>query len=69
MGAFTDAKTARAGHIELAHNGTLFLDEIATLGLALQSKLLRVLEDHAVTRIGGAKARKIDFRLFASSQR
>lgn len=66
-GAFTDAKTERAGHIELAHNGTLFLDEIATLGLALQSKLLRVLEDHAVTRIGGSKARKIDFRLLAAT--
>jgi DNA-binding NtrC family response regulator len=67
MGAFTDAKTARAGHIELAHTGTLFLDEIATLGLALQSKLLRVLEDRAVTRIGGGKARKIDFRLLAAT--
>ena len=52
-GAFTDAKAARAGHIELAHTGTLFLDEIATLGLALQAKLLRVLQDRAVTRIGG----------------
>ena len=66
-GAFTDAKTARAGHIELAHNGTLFLDEIATLGLALQAKLLRVLEDHAVMRIGGTKAKKIDFRLLAAT--
>jgi DNA-binding NtrC family response regulator len=67
MGAFTDAKTARVGHIELAHTGTLFLDEIATLGLGLQSKLLRVLEDRAVTRIGGGKARKIDFRLLAAT--
>jgi DNA-binding NtrC family response regulator len=58
-GAFTDARTARAGHIELAHTGTLLLDEIATLGLALQSKLLRVLEDRAVTRIGGQSAKKI----------
>lgn len=66
-GAFTDAKEARAGHIELAHTGTLFLDEIATLGLALQSKLLRVLEDRAVTRIGGKTARKIDFRLVAAT--
>jgi DNA-binding NtrC family response regulator len=66
-GAFTDAKEARAGHIELAHTGTLFLDEIATLGLALQSKLLRVLEDRAVTRIGGKTARKIDFRLIAAT--
>jgi len=66
-GAFTDARSARAGHIELAHTGTLLLDEIATLGLALQSKLLRVLEDRAVTRIGGQHARKIDFRLIAAT--
>ena len=66
-GAFTDAKEARPGHIELAHTGTLFLDEIATLGLALQSKLLRVLEDRAVTRIGGKTAKKIDFRLVAAT--
>jgi len=66
-GAFTDARTARPGHIELAHTGTLFLDEIATLGLALQSKLLRVLEDRAVTRIGGHAAKKIDFRLITAT--
>jgi DNA-binding NtrC family response regulator len=66
-GAFTDARSARAGHIELAHMGTLLLDEIATLSLALQSKLLRVLEDRAVTRIGGQTAKKIDFRLIAAT--
>jgi DNA-binding NtrC family response regulator len=66
-GAFTDAKTARAGHIELAHTGTLFLDEITSLGLALQSKLLRVLEDRVVTRIGGKVAKKIDFRLVTAT--
>ncbi len=66
-GAFTDARSARAGHIELAHTGTLLLDEIATLGLALQAKLLRVLEDRAVTRIGGQNAKKIDFRLIAAT--
>ena len=66
-GAFTDARTSRAGHIEQAHTGTLFLDEIATLGLALQAKLLRVLEDRAVTRIGGNLARKIDFRLITAT--
>ena len=66
-GAFTDARTARAGHIELAHTGTLFLDEIASLGLALQSKLLRVLEDRVVTRIGGKVAKKIDFRLVTAT--
>src|ERR1700692_321350 len=66
-GAFTDARASRAGHIELANTGTLLLDEIATLGLALQSKLLRVLEDRVVTRIGGQTARKIDFRLIAAT--
>jgi DNA-binding NtrC family response regulator len=66
-GAFTDAKTARPGHIELAHTGTLFLDELATLGLALQSKLLRVLEARMVTRIGGKVGKKIDFRLVAAT--
>jgi DNA-binding NtrC family response regulator len=66
-GAFTDAQTARPGHIELAHSGTLFLDEIATLGLALQSKLLRVLEDRVVTRIGGKTPKKIDFRLITAT--
>jgi DNA-binding NtrC family response regulator len=66
-GAFTDAKATRPGHIEMAHTGTLFLDEIATLGLGLQSKLLRVLEDRAVTRIGGHIPRKIDFRLITAT--
>jgi two-component system response regulator PilR (NtrC family) len=66
-GAFTDAQTARPGHIELAHTGTLFMDEIATLGLALQSKLLRVLEDRVVTRIGGKTPKKIDFRLITAT--
>jgi len=66
-GAFTDAKEARAGHIELAHGGTLFLDEIGTLPLPLQSKLLRVIEDRAVRRIGGKAARKIDFRLITAT--
>lgn len=66
-GAFTDARTSRTGHIELADTGTLFLDEIATLGLALQSKLLRVLEDRAVTRIGGKTPKKIDFRLITAT--
>jgi DNA-binding NtrC family response regulator len=66
-GAFTDARESRPGHIELAHTGTLFLDEIATLTLPLQSKLLRVLEDRAVTRIGGKNPKKIDFRLITAT--
>jgi DNA-binding NtrC family response regulator len=66
-GAFTDARATRVGHIELAHTGTLFLDEIATLGLGLQSKLLRVLEERAVTRIGGKTPKSIDFRLITAT--
>jgi len=66
-GAFTDAHEARPGHIELAHTGTLFLDEIGTLPLALQAKLLRVLENQAVQRIGGKTAKKIDFRLITAT--
>lgn len=66
-GAFTGAHAARAGHIELAHTGTLFLDEIATLSLDLQTKLLRVLQDRAVQRIGSKTAKKIDFRLITAT--
>ena len=66
-GAFTGAHQAHAGHIEMSHGGTLFLDEIGTLGLALQSKLLRVLEQHSVQRLGGQLLRKIDFRLITAT--
>jgi DNA-binding NtrC family response regulator len=66
-GAFTGATESRPGHIEMADGGTLFLDEIATLTLALQTKLLRVLEDHHVQRLGGRAIRKIDFRLICAT--
>jgi len=66
-GAFTDAHEARAGRIEQADKGTLFLDEIGTLPLNLQAKLLRVLEDRAVQRLGGKTSRKIDFRLITAT--
>ncbi|MGH9546447.1 MAG: sigma 54-interacting transcriptional regulator [Terriglobales bacterium] len=66
-GAFTDAHESRAGHIESANGGTLFLDEIGTLGLALQSKLLRVLEQHIIQRIGSRSSKRIDFRLIAAT--
>jgi DNA-binding NtrC family response regulator len=66
-GAFTGATEARPGQIELADGGTLFLDEIATLTLPLQTKLLRVLEDHMVQRLGGRTLRKIDFRLICAT--
>jgi DNA-binding NtrC family response regulator len=66
-GAFTGAHASRPGQIELADGGTLFLDEIGALGLSLQSKLLRVLQDRAVQRLGGSNAKKIDFRLICAT--
>lgn len=66
-GAYTGAVDSKPGHIELADGGTLFLDEIATLTMPLQTKLLRVLEDHKVQRLGGHQSRKIDFRLICAT--
>jgi DNA-binding NtrC family response regulator len=66
-GAFTGADSARAGLIESAQNGTLFLDEITTLNPGLQSKLLRVLQERTVQRLGGRASKKIDFRLICAS--
>ena len=66
-GAFTGADTAKPGLIELAQGGTLFLDEITTLPPGLQSKLLRVLQDRSVQRLGGRSAKKIDFRLITAT--
>ena len=66
-GAYTGAVDTRPGHIELADGGTLFLDEIATLTMPLQTKLLRVLEDHKVQRLGSRQSRKIDFRLICAT--
>lgn len=66
-GAFTGADSAKPGLIELAHSGTLFLDEITTLHHSLQSKLLRVLQERSVQRLGGRSAKKIDFRLISAT--
>ena len=66
-GSFTGAHESRPGQIELAHGGTVFLDEIGTLDLALQSKLLRVLELRVVQRIGAKAPKKIDFRLITAT--
>ncbi len=66
-GAFTGADAARAGLIESAQNGTLFLDEITTLNPGLQSKLLRVLQERTVQRVGGRASKKIDFRLICAT--
>jgi DNA-binding NtrC family response regulator len=66
-GAFTDAKVDRVGRFELADGGTLFLDEIANVSLALQSKLLRVLETGEFERVGSSKTRKVDVRILSAT--
>jgi len=68
-GAFTGAIDSRPGCFEMAHEGTLFLDEIAEMPLALQPKLLRVLEDGRVRRLGGKRERQFDVRLIAATNR
>lgn len=68
-GAFTGAINAKAGNFELAQGGTLFLDEIGELDLSLQSKLLRVLQEREVVRIGGSKTIKIDIRLITATHK
>jgi DNA-binding NtrC family response regulator len=66
-GAFTGADQARPGKIELAHGGTLFLDEIESMPLAMQAKLLLVLQDRKVQRLGGTRRVQIDMRVVAAS--
>ncbi len=66
-GAFTGAVTARKGIFELAEGGTLFLDEIGAMPLHLQSKLLSVLEDKQIRRVGGESIRPVDARIIAAS--
>ncbi len=66
-GAYTDAKADRAGVFEEADGGTLFLDEIGDMDYALQSRLLRVLEDGRVRRVGETKERTVDVRLLAAT--
>lgn len=66
-GAFTDAKETQIGRFEQAHGGTLFLDEIGELPLDAQVKLLRILEDKKITRLGGKKEIAIDFRLISAT--
>ncbi len=68
-GAFTGATSARPGKFELAHQGTLLLDEITEMPVHLQAKLLRVLQEGEVDRLGGSKPVKIDVRIIATSNR
>lgn len=66
-GAFTDAKEDKPGRFEMAEGGTIFLDEIGNLSLPLQAKLLSVLQNRTVTRLGESKERKIDVRLISAT--
>jgi DNA-binding NtrC family response regulator len=68
-GAFTDAKAMKKGLFEVAHGGTLFLDEIGELSPFLQAKLLRVLEDQVIRRVGGVRDMQVDVRVIAASNR
>lgn len=66
-GAFTDAHARKPGKFEIAHGGTLFLDEIGDLPLAAQAKLLRVIQDGRVQRVGGTRPVTVDVRIIAAT--
>ncbi|MDR2726084.1 MAG: sigma-54 dependent transcriptional regulator, partial [Candidatus Adiutrix sp.] len=68
-GAFTDARTSRAGRFELAHEGTIFLDEVGEMDPGLQVKLLRVLQERRFERVGGGQPIQVDVRLITATNR
>lgn len=68
-GAFTDARQSREGVFEQAHQGTLFLDEIAEMSLGMQVKLLRVIQERRVRRVGGSDETPVDVRIIAATHR
>ena len=68
-GAFTDAKESKPGLVEAAEGGFFFLDEIGDVDLAVQGKLLRVIEERAVRRVGSVRERKVDVRIMAATNR
>jgi two-component system, NtrC family, nitrogen regulation response regulator NtrX len=68
-GSFTGATADRAGKFEQANGGTLFLDEIGDMSLAAQAKVLRVLQDNVITRIGGARSISVDVRVIAATNK
>ncbi len=67
MGAFTGATQRRVGRFEQAHGGTLFIDEVAEIPMATQTKLLRVLQDRTIERVGGQQTLEVDVRLVAAT--
>lgn len=68
-GSFTGASVRRKGRFELAHTGTLFLDEIGDMSLATQAKILRVLQEGEIDRVGGSETVRVDVRLLAATHR
>lgn len=68
-GAFTGAATSKRGLFEEADSGTVFLDEIGDLGMQLQAKLLRVIDDREIRPLGGVRSRKVDMRFIAATNR
>ncbi len=68
-GAYTGSMERKNGYFEAAQHGTLFLDEIGEMSLAMQSKLLRVLEEHVIHRVGGTKDIAVDFRLISATNK
>lgn len=68
-GAFTGATKRKLGKFELANNGTIFLDEISEMSLSLQSKMLRVIEDKTISRVGGLESLPVDVRIVSATNR
>lgn len=68
-GAFTDAREDKKGFLEIANGGTLFLDEIGDMPISLQAKLLRVLEEHKIRKVGGSREITVDVRIISATNK
>jgi len=68
-GAFTDAKARRSGRFEQANRGTIFLDEIGDMSMSTQAKLLRILQERTIQRLGGSETIEVDVRVIAATHR